>query len=230
MTQHCCDYFRSPTPAKWEKKARHSVLVRSLHVTVSPPLVINPKLAPTSAWTLQAFGLALSGPQSTRHIPKPQTQHPSFCTMMSQATVCTHCGSTKSPLWRRGVHGEILCNACGLYWKHHGTYRPLDLKSPAPKKVRSIPSVGMRTTGVVPSKRDSSLRKTKLVEPGAAGEVKRKVRVLDYSRIFKETVLIGPYSLTCRLHLCVVRDRPASWLFLAPSSSPCPCRLPAAQA
>lgn len=48
--------------------------------------------------------------------------------------ICTHCGSTKSPLWRRGVHSEILCNACGLYWKHHGTYRPLALKVAADKK------------------------------------------------------------------------------------------------
>lgn len=40
---------------------------------------------------------------------------------------CTHCGSVKSPLWRRGIHSEILCNACGLYWKHHGIYRPLSL-------------------------------------------------------------------------------------------------------
>lgn len=46
---------------------------------------------------------------------------------MGTVTICTHCGSTKSPLWRRGIHSEILCNACGLYWKHHGTYRPLEM-------------------------------------------------------------------------------------------------------
>ena len=29
---------------------------------------------------------------------------------------------------------EVLCNACGLYWKHHNTYRPLALKAAADRK------------------------------------------------------------------------------------------------
>lgn len=48
--------------------------------------------------------------------------------------VCAHCQSTKSPLWRRGANMEVLCNACGLYWKHHNTYRPLALKAAADRK------------------------------------------------------------------------------------------------
>lgn len=48
--------------------------------------------------------------------------------------VCAHCQSTKSPLWRRGANMEVLCNACGLYWKHHNTYRPLALKAAAERK------------------------------------------------------------------------------------------------
>ena len=48
--------------------------------------------------------------------------------------VCAHCKSTKSPLWRRGANMEVLCNACGLYWKHHNTYRPLALKAAADRK------------------------------------------------------------------------------------------------
>lgn len=49
--------------------------------------------------------------------------------------VCAHCQSTKSPLWRRGANLEVLCNACGLYWKHHSAYRPLALKFAADRKV-----------------------------------------------------------------------------------------------
>ena len=49
--------------------------------------------------------------------------------------VCAHCQSTKSPLWRRGANSEVLCNACGLYWKHHNAYRPLALKFAADRKV-----------------------------------------------------------------------------------------------
>lgn len=40
-------------------------------------------------------------------------------------STCEHCSTRSSPIWRRGMHGELLCNACGLYWKHNGIYRPL---------------------------------------------------------------------------------------------------------
>lgn len=55
--------------------------------------------------------------------------------------VCAHCQSTKSPLWRRGANMEALCNACGLYWKHHNTYRPLALKAAADRKNTVLKSV-----------------------------------------------------------------------------------------
>lgn len=55
--------------------------------------------------------------------------------------VCAHCQSTKSPLWRRGANMEVLCNACGLYWKHHNTYRPLALKAAADRKNSVLKSV-----------------------------------------------------------------------------------------
>ena len=41
---------------------------------------------------------------------------------------CANCNTTKTPLWRRSVKGEPLCNACGLFWKLHGVNRPLSLK------------------------------------------------------------------------------------------------------
>lgn len=32
--------------------------------------------------------------------------------------VCTQCGSTDTPLWRRGPHGpKSMCNRCGIRWK-----------------------------------------------------------------------------------------------------------------
>lgn len=54
--------------------------------------------------------------------------------------ICAHCQSTKSPLWRRGANMEVLCNACGLYWKHHNAYRPLSLKYAADRKVMNSSS------------------------------------------------------------------------------------------
>ncbi|KNC81351.1 hypothetical protein SARC_06325 [Sphaeroforma arctica JP610] len=38
---------------------------------------------------------------------------------------CVNCKTLKSPLWRRDLQGNCLCNACGLYHKAHGTHRPL---------------------------------------------------------------------------------------------------------
>ncbi|KAF9116302.1 putative electron transfer flavoprotein subunit [Mortierella sp. AM989] len=41
---------------------------------------------------------------------------------------CTNCKTTLTPLWRKDDAGEILCNACGLYYKLHHIHRPISLK------------------------------------------------------------------------------------------------------
>ncbi|KAF9917216.1 hypothetical protein BX616_001647 [Lobosporangium transversale] len=42
--------------------------------------------------------------------------------------MCTNCKTTLTPLWRKDDAGEILCNACGLYYKLHHIHRPISLK------------------------------------------------------------------------------------------------------
>ncbi|RVD91480.1 glucocorticoid receptor-like DNA-binding domain protein [Tubulinosema ratisbonensis] len=42
-------------------------------------------------------------------------------------SVCSHCGATKTSLWRK-LHGKIVCNACGLYYKMHNQIRPQSMK------------------------------------------------------------------------------------------------------
>lgn len=103
---------------------------------------------------------------------------------LSAHPICTHCNSTKSPLWRRGVHAEILCNACGLYWKHHGCYRPLTLKAGGGERRDSIPREKSPLGDVfATTKRDSNLRRLKSVLYGGSASsdgvvrVKRKVLV-----------------------------------------------------
>lgn len=43
--------------------------------------------------------------------------------------ICSNCGTTTTPLWRRGAGGCYLCNACGLYLKIHKKNRPHEFKS-----------------------------------------------------------------------------------------------------
>ncbi|KAK4246425.1 hypothetical protein C7999DRAFT_15417 [Corynascus novoguineensis] len=44
--------------------------------------------------------------------------------------ICSNCGTTRTPLWRRSPQGETICNACGLYLKARNAARPINLKRP----------------------------------------------------------------------------------------------------
>lgn len=39
---------------------------------------------------------------------------------------CTNCHTRTTPLWRKTAQGDLLCNACGLFYKLHGILRPLN--------------------------------------------------------------------------------------------------------
>lgn len=44
------------------------------------------------------------------------------------AQVCSNCGTSQTPLWRRAPDGSTICNACGLYLKARNTQRPVKNK------------------------------------------------------------------------------------------------------
>ncbi|ORX58672.1 hypothetical protein DM01DRAFT_1318047 [Hesseltinella vesiculosa] len=48
--------------------------------------------------------------------------------------ICSNCSTSTTPLWRRDIEGNPLCNACGLYLKLHKEKRPLSMKSDVIKK------------------------------------------------------------------------------------------------
>lgn len=44
------------------------------------------------------------------------------------APTCSHCGTHRTSVWRRGKDGTQVCNACGVYSRLRGKERPLALK------------------------------------------------------------------------------------------------------
>ncbi|XP_057670556.1 uncharacterized protein LOC130902427 isoform X1 [Diorhabda carinulata] len=44
------------------------------------------------------------------------------------AISCTNCGTQTTTIWRRNLRGEMVCNACGLYFKLHGIDRPVTMR------------------------------------------------------------------------------------------------------
>ncbi|KAI8071920.1 GATA zinc finger-domain-containing protein, partial [Thamnidium elegans] len=58
--------------------------------------------------------------QTVSQLPKKKE----FATNEVSATMCSNCGTTTTPLWRRAPNGDTICNACGLYLKARNTLRP----------------------------------------------------------------------------------------------------------
>jgi uncharacterized Zn finger protein (UPF0148 family) len=56
--------------------------------------------------------------------------------------VCTQCGSTDTPLWRRGPHGpKTMCNRCGIRWKRKEDKKAGKKPNSNKKKKENAPKV-----------------------------------------------------------------------------------------
>lgn len=68
--------------------------------------------------------MVITHPQQDQTTPKKKELAPNEVS----ATMCSNCGTTTTPLWRRAPNGDTICNACGLYLKARNTLRPPSMK------------------------------------------------------------------------------------------------------
>lgn len=54
---------------------------------------------------------------------------------------CSNCQTKTTPLWRKSNNGDLLCNACGLFYKLYGVLRPLNSNGPTVPNPVKKPSV-----------------------------------------------------------------------------------------
>ncbi|CAK5283665.1 unnamed protein product [Mycena citricolor] len=71
---------------------------------------------------------------------------PTPSTPKINALACGNCGTSTTPLWRRDDVGNNICNACGLYFKLHGTHRPTSMKKTVIKRRKRVPAAGAGET------------------------------------------------------------------------------------
>lgn len=95
---------------------------------------VPPSSSPrTSAQATAASGM--SAAQSTKASSMPSVDEKPT---PIEALRCTNCQTTTTPLWRRDEEGNNICNACGLYFKLHGTHRPIGMRKTVIKRRKRL--------------------------------------------------------------------------------------------
>ncbi|KAK9244708.1 hypothetical protein V1506DRAFT_307427 [Lipomyces tetrasporus] len=90
----------------------------------------SPQPQPQSRGSPNNNGRSVPPAYSVQRQMPADSAHPQPGTTESVGQVCSNCGTTRTPLWRRAPDGSTICNACGLYLKARNISRPANLKRP----------------------------------------------------------------------------------------------------
>lgn len=103
---------------------RANILFRTKTVVDSPlpTTTIEPNSGAASPQLLKNVP-APQQSQTPQQQQSPQNQNSQQNSQQKDMS-CTNCGTTTTTIWRRNIRGEMVCNACGLYFKLHGVNRP----------------------------------------------------------------------------------------------------------
>jgi GATA-binding protein, other eukaryote len=113
-------------------------------VLASPSPAASESPATTASGMYSSFAFKSKVPKEELKDDTPKVQKEPTITIVSSdgtdrsnlesggpsAQICSNCGTTRTPLWRRSPEGRVICNACGLYLKARNTQRPVHLKRP----------------------------------------------------------------------------------------------------
>lgn len=117
---------KNPTPLMNDAFAAASSITDKSHSQYPARSVYDQSLPEAPSSTFSAVAPAPKNMSNQNQLTF--VEGPKKATFTSQ--VCSNCGTTHTPLWRRAPDGSIICNACGLYLKARNMSRPVHLKRP----------------------------------------------------------------------------------------------------
>ncbi|KAJ2704082.1 GATA type transcriptional activator of nitrogen-regulated proteins [Coemansia sp. IMI 203386] len=108
-----------PPSSLLASRATSPVLAGTIASTASTTAVQSTAVSPSKI-------RAVREPRNSTHAAAPG----------GTGVVCFNCGVDTTPLWRRDTDGNVICNACGLYFKLHNVPRPISMKRSVIKRRR----------------------------------------------------------------------------------------------